>query len=125
MLQDGTGRCCELNKGMADPMRNRRKRPDRREIPARTQKGKKNHYPVIAEQDGIPYRFEPDMEFRSRLLTWEQQVGNRFTVDLEITAELGEVASEDRVEKRSITCWFTKPYANKCASPSARSNACR
>ena len=29
----------------------------------------------------------------------EQQVGNRFTVDLEITAELGEVASEDCVEK--------------------------
>ena len=25
----------------------------------------------------------------------EQQVGNRFTVDLEITAELGEVACED------------------------------
>lgn len=67
------------------------------------------------------------MEFRAfhGCYDLEQQVGNRFTVDLEITAELGEVASEDCVEKRSITCWFTKPYANKCASPSARSNACR
>ena len=36
------------------------------------------------------------MEFRAfhGCYDLEQQVGNRFTVDLEITAELGEVASE-------------------------------
>ena len=41
------------------------------------------------------------MEFRAfhGCYDLEQQVGNRFTVDLEITAELGEVASEDCVEK--------------------------
>ena len=41
------------------------------------------------------------MEFRAfhGCYDLEQQVGNRFTVDLEITAEPGEVASEDCVEK--------------------------
>ena len=29
----------------------------------------------------------------------ERKVGNRFTVDVEITAELGDVAAEDNVEK--------------------------
>lgn len=29
----------------------------------------------------------------------ERKVGNRFTVDVEITAELGDVAAEDSVEK--------------------------
>lgn len=40
------------------------------------------------------------MEFRAfhGCYELEQQVGNRFTVDLEITAELGEVASRDSVE---------------------------
>ena len=64
------------------------------------------------------------MEFRAfhGCYDLEQQVGNRFTVDLEITAELGEVASEDCVEKAVN---YLLVYANKCASPSARSNACR
>lgn len=41
------------------------------------------------------------MEFRALhgCYELEQKVGNRFTVDLEITTELGEVASEDSVEK--------------------------
>ena len=41
------------------------------------------------------------MEFRAfhGCYDLEQQVGNRFTVDLEITAELGEGASEDCVEQ--------------------------
>ena len=45
------------------------------------------------------------MEFRAfhGCYDLEQQVGNRFTVDLEITAELGEVASEDCVETVSYT----------------------
>ena len=44
------------------------------------------------------------MEFRAfhGCYDLEQQVGNRFTVDLEITAELGEVASEDCVEKAVV-----------------------
>lgn len=41
------------------------------------------------------------MEFRAfhGCYDLEQKVGNRFTVDLEITAELGDVAREDCVEK--------------------------
>lgn len=41
------------------------------------------------------------MEFRAfhGCYALEQKVGNRFTVDLEITTELGEIASEDCVEK--------------------------
>ncbi|WP_290541298.1 dihydroneopterin aldolase [Alistipes sp.] len=40
------------------------------------------------------------MEFRALhgCYELEQKVGNRFTVDLEITAELGNVAAEDSVE---------------------------
>lgn len=40
------------------------------------------------------------MEFRAYhgCYDLEQKVGNRFTVDLKITTELGEVAAEDRVE---------------------------
>lgn len=40
------------------------------------------------------------MEFRALhgCYELERKVGNRFTVDLEITAELGEVASQDSVE---------------------------
>lgn len=40
------------------------------------------------------------MEFRAYhgCYDLEQKVGNRFTVDLKITTELGEVATEDRVE---------------------------
>ncbi|WP_308502511.1 dihydroneopterin aldolase [uncultured Alistipes sp.] len=41
------------------------------------------------------------MEFRAYhgCYELERQVGNRFTVDLEITTELGDVAAEDSVEK--------------------------
>ncbi len=41
------------------------------------------------------------MEFRAYhgCYDLEQQVGNRFVVDLEITAELGRVADEDDVEQ--------------------------
>lgn len=41
------------------------------------------------------------MEFRALhgCYELERKVGNRFTVDVEITAELGEVAEEDSVEK--------------------------
>lgn len=41
------------------------------------------------------------MEFRAYhgCYDLERQVGNRFTVDLEITTELGGVAAEDSVEK--------------------------
>lgn len=41
------------------------------------------------------------MEFRALhgCYELERKVGNRFTVDLEITAELGDVAVEDSVEK--------------------------
>jgi len=41
------------------------------------------------------------MEFRALhgCYELERKVGNRFTVDLEITAELGDVAAEDSVEK--------------------------
>lgn len=41
------------------------------------------------------------MEFRALhgCYELERKVGNRFTVDLEITAELGDVAAEDDVEK--------------------------
>ncbi len=41
------------------------------------------------------------MEFRAYhgCYALERQVGNRFTVDLEITTELGGVAEEDSVEK--------------------------
>ena len=41
------------------------------------------------------------MEFRALhgCYELERKVGNRFTVDLEITAELGDVAAEDNVEK--------------------------
>lgn len=40
------------------------------------------------------------MEFRALhgCYELERKVGNRFTVDLEITAELGRAATEDRVE---------------------------
>ncbi len=41
------------------------------------------------------------MEFRALhgCYELERKVGNRFTVDLEITAELGHVAADDRVEE--------------------------
>ncbi len=41
------------------------------------------------------------MEFRAfhGCYELERKVGNRFTVDLVITAELGDVAAEDRVDK--------------------------
>ncbi len=41
------------------------------------------------------------MEFRAMhgCYELERKVGNRFTVDLEITTELGDVAAEDAVEK--------------------------
>lgn len=41
------------------------------------------------------------MEFRALhgCYELERKVGNRFTVDLEITTELGDVAEEDSVEK--------------------------
>lgn len=41
------------------------------------------------------------MEFRALhgCYEMERQVGNRFTVDLEITAELGSVAADDSVEQ--------------------------
>lgn len=41
------------------------------------------------------------MEFRAMhgCYELERKVGNRFTVDLEITTELGDVAAEDSVEK--------------------------
>lgn len=41
------------------------------------------------------------MEFRALhgCYELERKVGNRFTVDLEITASLGDVAAEDNVEK--------------------------
>ena len=41
------------------------------------------------------------MEFRALhgCYELERKVGNRFTVDLELTAELGDVAAEDSVEK--------------------------
>lgn len=41
------------------------------------------------------------MEFRAYhgCYDLERQVGNRFTVDLEIATELGDVAAEDSVEK--------------------------
>lgn len=48
----------------------------------------------------MEYRIELDrMEFRAYhgCYDLEQQVGNRFTVDLELTAELGRVAEEDDV----------------------------
>ncbi len=41
------------------------------------------------------------MEFRALhgCYELERKVGNRFTVDIEVTAELGDVAAEDCVEK--------------------------
>lgn len=50
----------------------------------------------------MEYRIVLDsMEFRALhgCYELERKVGNRFTVDLEITAELGDVAAEDCVEK--------------------------
>ena len=50
----------------------------------------------------MEYRIKLDrMEFRAYhgCYDLEQKVGNRFTVDLEITTELGVVAEEDCVEK--------------------------
>lgn len=50
----------------------------------------------------MEYRIKLDrMEFRAYhgCYALEQQVGNRFTVDLEIITELGVVAEEDCVEK--------------------------
>lgn len=50
----------------------------------------------------MEYRIMLDrMEFRALhgCYELERRVGNRFTVDLEITAELGDVAAEDCVEK--------------------------
>lgn len=49
----------------------------------------------------MEYRIRLDrMEFRALhgCYELERKVGNRFTVDLTITAELGRVAEEDRVE---------------------------
>ena len=49
----------------------------------------------------MEYRIRLDrMEFRALhgCYELERKVGNRFTVDLEITTELGEVAAEDSVE---------------------------
>ncbi len=48
----------------------------------------------------MEYRIRLDrMEFRAfhGCYDLEQQVGNRFTVDMEITTELGEVATQDDV----------------------------
>ena len=50
----------------------------------------------------MEYRIKlENMEFRAfhGCYDLEQKVGNRFRVDLEITAELGVVAEEDCVEK--------------------------
>ena len=50
----------------------------------------------------MEYRILLDrMEFRALhgCYELERKVGNRFTVDVEITAELGDVAAEDNVEK--------------------------
>lgn len=50
----------------------------------------------------MEYRIELDrMEFRAYhgCYDLERQVGNRFTVDLELTVDLGVVAEEDCVEK--------------------------
>ncbi len=50
----------------------------------------------------MEYKIELDrMEFRAYhgCYDLERQVGNRFTVDLELTTELGVVAEEDCVEK--------------------------
>lgn len=50
----------------------------------------------------MEYRIELDrMEFRAYhgCYDLEQKVGNRFTVDLELTAELGRVAEEDDVRQ--------------------------
>ena len=67
------------------------------------------------------------MEFRALhgCYELERKVGNRFTVDLEITACLGDAAAEDSVEQRSTTSRSTKSYRSKCALPSARSSAWR
>ncbi len=51
---------------------------------------------------GMQYEIELDrMEFRAfhGCYELERQVGNRFTVDLTVTAELGRVAEEDSVEQ--------------------------
>ena len=50
----------------------------------------------------MQYKIELDrMEFRAYhgCYALEREVGNRFTVDLELTTELGVVAEEDCVEK--------------------------
>lgn len=50
----------------------------------------------------MEYRIELDrMEFRAYhgCYELERQVGNRFTVDLELTAELGRVAKDDDVRQ--------------------------
>ena len=67
------------------------------------------------------------MEFRALhgCYELERKVGNRFTVDLEITACLGDAAAEDSVEQTVNYSRSTKSSRSRCALPSARSSAWR
>ena len=68
------------------------------------------------------------MEFRALhgCYELERKVGNRFTVDLEITACLGDAAAEDSVEQTvNLPHRSTKSSRSRCALPSARSSAWR
>ena len=61
------------------------------------------------------------MEFRAfhGCYELERKVGNRFTVDLTVTAELGRVAEEDSVEQAVNYLTAYESYGSGCRSRNA------